>query len=86
MARFMAFGDRCLAPIIALTPNHHKSIFWLLFLFSAQFFKQPILPPSGVKDEKGLLKDDQVKLPKGLGFPFGGASRFDLVESGVPLR
>jgi len=32
--------------------------------------------PSGVNDEKGLPKDGQVKLPKGLRFPFGGAFLF----------
>jgi hypothetical protein len=55
----------------ALTTKRHKSILGVLFPFPAQFFKQSTLPPSGVKDEKGLPKDDPLKPPKDFDFPLG---------------
>jgi hypothetical protein len=48
------------------------------FSFLAQLFQQYNPFQSGVNDEKGLSKDDQVGPPKGLRFPFGGFFLFSL--------
>jgi hypothetical protein len=34
--------------------------------------------PSGVSDEKGLPKDDQVTPPMGFEFPIGGPNRHEI--------
>jgi len=59
------FGAFKIPPIFALTPYSHCCIFQLVIPRS-QVNQQPNPCPSGINDEKGFAKVDQVKPPKGL--------------------
>jgi hypothetical protein len=60
-----------------------QEYFLVAVLFHDSVFQTTHPYPSGVRGEKGLPKNAQVKPPKGLGSPFGGIFSFRPFKPGV---